>query len=178
MEKNIWNAPYFQRRNWILENMEDLHLDGNEAITVLVIDYWKETNRPVNQKQVAQKLKLSEDEVEKVFDALMEKGYINVSIVNGAIEFDMQGLYDLKGNEVQEQYSLIERFEFEMKRTLSSNDIQRILNLSNRFGERMTVVALNEAVVYEKVNLNYIEKILVSWAEKGYDAEDVENGQR
>ena len=74
--------------------------------------------------------------------------------------------------------SLIEEFEAEFKRTLSSMEMERILQLASYYDERMVICALNEAAVYEKRNLNYIESILVSWKEKGFSVEDVESGKR
>ena len=44
--------------------------------------------------------------------------------------------------------------------------------------EKDVICALNEAVVYEKVDLNYIERILISWMNKGLSVQDVENGKR
>ena len=56
--------------------------------------------------------------------------------------------------------------------------MERILQLASYYDERMVICALNEAAVYEKRNLNYIESILVSWKEKGFSVEDVESGKR
>ena len=42
----------------------------------------------------------------------------------------------------------------------------------------MVIVALNEAASYDKRDLNYIERILISWTDKGLSVEDVENGKR
>ena len=45
------------------------------------------------------------------------------------------------------------------------------------FIERV-ICALNEAVCNEACDLNYIERILQNWQQKGLSTEDIENGKR
>ena len=40
------------------------------------------------------------------------------------------------------------------------------------------ICALNEASVYNKRNLTYIENVLISWSNKGLSTEDIESGIR
>ena len=56
--------------------------------------------------------------------------------------------------------------------------MQKILDLCEAFGERQVECALNEAVVYDKKSLNYIENVLVSWRNKGLSTEELESGKR
>ena len=56
--------------------------------------------------------------------------------------------------------------------------MERILQLGDEYDSRMVICALNEAAVYDKRNLNYIENILISWRQKGLSTEDVESGKR
>lgn len=74
--------------------------------------------------------------------------------------------------------NLIATIEDAFMRPLSTNEMQRILCLSDEYDERRVICALNEAVVYEKLNLNYIERILQKWKEKGLSVESIENGER
>ena len=43
---------------------------------------------------------------------------------------------------------------------------------------RRVICALNEAVCNEACDLNYIERILQNWQQKGLSTEDIENGKR
>ena len=91
----------------------------------------------------------------------------------------MSGVYALENtSEVNYAKSLLEEFEDEFKRSLSPSEMDRILNLASIYSERMVIVALNEAASYDKRDLNYIERILISWTDKGLSVEDVENGKR
>ena len=128
---------------------------------------------------MATKLKINEEEVEDIFNALAEKGYLNLDFKDGNMVFDISGVYALENtSEVNYAKSLLEEFEDEFKRSLSPSEMDRILNLASIYSERMVIVALNEAASYDKRDLNYIERILISWTDKGLSVEDVENGKR
>lgn len=39
MEKIDWNAPYIDRRTWILDHLQDLNVDAKEIVVLLLIDF-------------------------------------------------------------------------------------------------------------------------------------------
>lgn len=177
--EELWNKPYFDRRTWLLDHLESLHIDAKEAIVLMLIDYCKDIKVMITHEIIAQKCKMEVDEVEEIFLSLSDKGYLNIKMNKGNIDFDIQGVYEQKNfGSDSIQRSLIDTFEYEFKRTLSSYEMQRIIEMASVYDERRVICALNEAVVYEKTDLNYIEKILISWKQKGYSIEDVENGLR
>lgn len=177
MSRSDWNAPYLDHRTWILDHLQDLHVNNDEAIVLLLIDYMNQAHLPIDHETLAEKTKLDSEQIEKIFMSLSDKGYLTIDFSNGTLSFHIDGVYQKEEGQPLDQ-SLIERFEAEFGRTLSSNEMQRILNLSDMYSERMVVCALNEAVVYSKLSLNYIESILVSWKQKGLSVEEVENGIR
>ena len=161
-----WTSPYVDHKVWILDHLESLHLEPKEALVLLLIDYYNDMHKTIHHEMIAQKLHIDVEEVENLFVTLADKGYLNIT-------------YSQEQKKVQGSHrSLIEEFEAEFKRTLSSMEMERILQLASYYDERMVICALNEAAVYEKRNLNYIESILVSWKEKGLSVEDVESGKR
>ncbi|MBP3853041.1 MAG: DnaD domain protein [Erysipelotrichaceae bacterium] len=179
MNKEEWMAGYTDRRTWILDHLEQLHLDCEEALVCCLIDLANQNNQPVSHEILAEKTKLDENRIEQIFQDLSDKGYLSIVFVDGNPMFELSGLLDALNVEGQPiQRSLIERFEMEFKRPLSQGEMQRILDLAQRYDQRRVIVALNEAVVYEKLGLDYIEHILVSWANKGLSIEDLENGVR
>lgn len=178
--KNIeWNAPYLDRKAWILENLENLNVDVKEALVLLLIDYFNSCGVNINHELIASKLKITEDDVEEIFTDLTDKGYLDLPYEDGRFAFDISGVFDLESiKDVTVSRSIIEEFEEEFKRTLSGAEMNRILELSNMYDERMVSVALTHAAAYNKRSINYIEQILISWKEKGLTVEDVENGMR
>ncbi len=73
---------------------------------------------------------------------------------------------------------LLHAFDSEWKRLMSVDEIEKIERLCCKYDERRVICALNEAVVYNKIDLNYIEKVLESWTEKHLSVEDLEAGKR
>lgn len=179
MVKTDWNAPYFDRKVWLLENLEKLHVEAKEALVLLLIDHFNSLNIPIHHELLAKKLKITEEDVEEIFTQLAEKGYLNIDFLDGHLVFDICGVYEQESiAETKVDRSLIEDFEMEFGRMLSPVEMDRILNLASTYHERRVRVALNEAASCDVRNLNYIEKILMTWMEKGYSIEDVENGSR
>ena len=178
MTKMNWNAPYIDRRTWILDHLESLHVEGNEVLVLLLIDYFNQTRKSISHEVFSDKLKIDVDAVEDLFTSLSDKGYLSIEFKNGQIHFNIEGIFSQNESGVPLEHSLIEQFESAFKRTLSSAEMQRILNMSATYDERRVVCALNEAVVYEKLSLDYIERILQTWMQKGLSIEDVENGKR
>ena len=177
MSKMDWNAPYIDHRTWILDHIQDLHVNSDEAMVLLLIDFMNQTHTPIDHEALSAKTKLDVDQIEEIFLSLSDKGYLTIDFHDGALTFHIDGVYEEEIGQPLDQ-SLIERIETEFGRPLSPNEMQRILDLEEKYPERMVVCALNEAVVYNKLSLNYIESILVSWKQKGLTVEEVENGIR
>ena len=132
----------------------------------------------ITHEIIADKLKIEVDEVEEIFLSLSNNGYLSIDMSDGNLIFNIEGVYQEKPKGIPLKASLLETFEYEFKRPLSSYEMQRILDMASTYDERRVICALNEAVVYEKVDLNYIERILISWMNKGLSVQDVENGKR
>ncbi len=56
--------------------------------------------------------------------------------------------------------------------------MDKILQLTSIFGERMVLRALDEASAYEKRSIEYVENILISWKNRNLTIEDIEKGRR
>lgn len=179
MNEINWKAPYLDRRTWLLDHLQELNVDCKEILVLLLIDYGNQVHANITHEWIREKIKLEIEEIEEIFMSLSDKGYLDIGLNEGNLEFDISGVFEVKDtNDEVLQRSLLEVFESEFRRTLSSSEMQRIINLSSKYDERRVRCALNEAVVYQKVNLNYIESILVSWMDKGLSIEDLENGIR
>lgn len=74
--------------------------------------------------------------------------------------------------------SLFELFEREFARTISQTECQRLVDWSEKYDDMLIRYALREALLYEKHNLDYIERILVNWKQKGLTVEKYEDGER
>ena len=111
-----FNAPYVDRRTWIIDHLQDLILEPKEILVVLLIDFFNQQHISIDHELIA--------------------------------------------------------------RPLSSTEMQRIIDMASMYDERRVICALNEAVCNEACDLNYIERILQNWQQKGLSTEDIENGKR
>lgn len=174
-----FNAPYIDRRTWILDHLQDLTLDPKEILVVLLIDFFNQQHISIDHELICEKLKISVDEVEDIFTSLSDKGYLTLDYQDGYLIFNIEGIFELsKAANTTVDRSLLEQFEMEFARPLSSSEMQRIIDMASMYDERRVICALNEAVCNEVSDLNYIERILQNWQQKGLSTEDLENGKR
>lgn len=179
MEKLNWNAPYMDRQAWILDHLQDLHVDAQEALVILLIDFLNKNQIPIQHQIIADKCKIDVEKVEEIFASLSQKGYLTIDFEKGKLLFCLDGLLNISAPAGEPlSQSIITEFEDEFGRSLSPFEMQKILELAQLHGERKVICALNEAAAYDSRDLNYIERILVSWHTKGLTTEDVECGKR
>lgn len=174
-----WNSPYIDRRMWVLDHLDQLHVDANEALVLLLIDMYNQQHINIDHEHIQKKLKTTAEEVEAIFCSLTEKGYLTIDFEDNQLIFSIEGVFqDADIEEKPIQRSLLEEFEMEFRRDLSPYEMQRILDLSSTYDERRVRCALNEAAGRDKRNIDYIERILMTWMQKGYTIEQLENGIR
>ena len=167
-----FNAPYVDRRTWIIDHLQDLILEPKEILVVLLIDFFNQQHISIDHELISEKLKISVDEVE-------DKGYLTLDYADGSLIFNIVGIFELSNtNNTAIDRSLLEQFEMEFARPLSSTEMQRIIDMASMYDERRVICALNEAVCNEACDLNYIERILQNWQQKGLSTGDIENGKR
>ena len=174
-----FNAPYVDRRAWIIDHLQDLILEPKEILVVLLIDFFNQQHISIDHELISEKLKISVDEVEDIFTELSDKGYLSLDYADGSLIFNIEGIFELsKASDTSIDRSLLEQFEMEFAHPLSSTQMQRIIDMASMYDERRVICALNEAVCNEACDLNYIERILQNWQQKGLSTEDIENGKR
>ncbi|MCF0259250.1 MAG: DnaD domain protein [Erysipelotrichaceae bacterium] len=179
IERSDWNSLYINKSLWLFDHLENFSLSPNEALCTLVINFLNETGQPVTYEALEAKCHMSPDELEDCFDSLSAKGYLTLDTRNHSLKFILDGFLDtpLKAGTPISQPLLME-FQEEFGRTFSSSEMEKIISLGEKYEEGMVLKALDEAAVYDKRSLQYIENILISWKNKGLSLEDVENGKR
>ena len=76
MSELKWNAPYMDRRTWILGELDHLNMSAEETLALLLIDYYNEQQQLITHEMIAQKIGKEADAVEELFSALSAKGYL------------------------------------------------------------------------------------------------------
>ena len=60
-----WNAPYFDRRTWLLSELASLNVTAEEALTLLLIDYFNGLGQLITHDVIAAKLHCDSEQVDE-----------------------------------------------------------------------------------------------------------------
>ncbi len=177
---SFYKETFFNRRNWILENLHALDLTHVEALCVLYIDYFNEFYPTCNLLDIAQKMKLDVSEVDELCNGLIQKGYLNLEFENRKAVYSLAGLFvvkeDMKPVENNQFHDLFKLYEQEFNRPLSQAETTKLSAWIATYEFKLILYALREAASKERVRFDYIEAILYSWKKSGFTAEDYEAG--
>ncbi|MGL5978027.1 MAG: DnaD domain-containing protein [Erysipelotrichaceae bacterium] len=174
--EEMYHKPYFNRRNYILDQIEHFSMNSDELLLVLLIDFCNEQNMVISHALLADKTHKGLDEIDKTLTSLTNKGYLDIRMGNRQIVFDISGVFKEQRIETVFNSTLFEVFENEFGRTFSQMEVSRISDWMKQYEQQLIIYALREAVIYNKKSLDYIDKILVEWKQRSLSVEDVENG--
>ncbi len=153
-----YQETYFNRRNWLLENIQRLNLNSEEAIVVLMIDFLNEFQQKVTIPTLSKKCNLSNEVIDETIASLNNKGFINIKTKNG-VYFDISNIFETTNSMIDEN-NLFEIFEKEFHRIISRKETDMIAEWIRMYDQEKIIQALREAVLNEKMSFKYIETIL------------------
>ncbi len=172
------HASYFNRRNWLMEQMEHLELTNNEFLVVLCIDYMNEFSQFIDIATLAKKLKLDGSFVDQILSDLISKGYLTMEMGNRSMIFNIDRVFMQKddatpchSNEFKNLFAL---YENEFKRPLSQRESETLSEWIELYDLKLIEYALREAIIYNSVKFSYINKVLMNWKEDNFTAKDYE----
>ena len=179
MTNKWYKERFIDRRNWILEHLDELSVTSEEALVLLLIDFMNQYQIGVSHQALATKLKKSDDEVDDLLSRLSAKGFLSLELRDGKIMFELDGVFE--GNQeaaVSFDGSLFDQFETEFGRPLSQMEMERLAQWSEVYHQKLIVYALREALTYDKKSFDYIERILIEWKKRNLTPEEYEEGKR
>lgn len=162
--KMWWNRNYVNRRDWMLENLASLDVNPSEFILLQMIDYYNSHQMELSMERLVDQTGLNVSDVNLSIASLNQKGYLTIKAVGHHIAFNIDGVFQ---NHQQEEYvnkDLFEIFESEFGRLLSQQDLMTLSQWSQMYEEEMILDALREAIIAQKVAMQYINGILVNKA--------------
>ena len=158
--KKIYQENYFSRRNWIMENIRELGLSAEEVLILLMIDYKNEFRMPVSIESLSEATALKETDTDRIVTELCQKGYLKVSSSARKIVFDISGLFEERKPEPSKD--IFDVFESEFRRPLSQKETTMLGKWKGSYAEVTILKALREAIKYNKLSFDYIDRILVN----------------
>lgn len=179
MEKMWWKERYIQRRDWILEHLEELSLSSEETLMILLVDFMNEHNVNISHGVLAEKLKKTSDEIDNLLSVLSSKGFLQIGYQDKKIAFSIDGVFaSQEEKSLAFDASLFDVFESEFGRPLSQIELQRMSDWMQMYEQKLIQYALREAVMFDKKSFDYIDRILVEWKKRELKVQDIEDGKR
>lgn len=178
MSSQWWNEKFIDRRNWILDHLEDVSITSDETVILLLIDFLNEYQLPITHQLLAQKMKKGDDEIDDLLSKLSAKGYLQLTLENGKILFRINGVFEGNHDQLALDASIFDQFETEFGRPLSQMEMQRLADWTSAYHQKLIVYALREALTYDKKSFDYIERILIEWKKRNLTPEEYEEGRR
>lgn len=177
MKENPY-LKYINLSDWILDHINQLDLDAQEVLVLLQLEYAIRTSSHVDPKILASQCNFSIKDFDRNLTSLIQKGYIKVNITEATVSYELQNIVQDQQivNQKTESTDVLDLFEREFKRPLSSNEIHKLNDWLMKVDHGFLVHALREAVIYQKVNFNYIDRILVTWLNDKVKLEDLDAG--
>jgi len=166
----------------VLNNYFKLEIDETDAVMLIKLQYLLNNNKTfISPSQLAKMLSISTQTTSKRLKSLIEKGYIQMEVVekkNGKqtesfnLDFLIEsilksGYEERSGNKETSnktlESKLVTLFEEEFKKPLSVLDIQTITKWLNedKYGYNEIKDALFEAVRIRKLSIKYVDGILL-----------------
>lgn len=179
MNTKWYKEKFINRRNWILDHLDELSVSAEETLVLLLIDFTNEYQISVSHQVLAKKLKKSDDEIDDILSRLSAKGFLNLELRDGRIIFEIDGIFEGEQEKpIAMDTSLFDQYETEFGRPLSQMEMQRLAEWTNTYHQKMIIYALREALTYDKKSFDYIERILIEWKKRGLTPEEYEEGKR
>lgn len=117
----------------------------------------------------------------KELKALKKTLLINNNCENSGIEIDedVKKIEDALYHEENwlNEINLFDLFETEFARPITQREMEMIYDWKNKYEQKLVVLALREAIIYQKINFDYIGRILFDWERHNFTYEDIVQGK-
>lgn len=160
----FYNEKHFNRKNWLLENLYKLKLNNNEAMLILLIEFFNEFNENITIELLTERLNISLEEVDKAIQSLVSRGYLKISSKEMKAMFNIDEVFEAANNVVVNS-NIYDLIESDLGKILSRKDVGIISEWLRLYDYDTIVAALRTALAAKKKSIAYIDKILANGVE-------------
>lgn len=157
----FYQERHFNRRNWLLDNLFKLKITNDEAMLILLIDYYNEYQQPITMELLVEKLNLTAEQVDKAIHTLVNRGYLKITIVDMKPKFQIDEIFEVADHIVINS-NIYDLIEAELGKVLSRKDVSTISEWLRIYDYDTIVKALRVALANKKKSIAYIDKILAT----------------
>ena len=156
-----YNKPYFNRRNWLLDNAESFNISSNALFLCLILDYCKEFHLNISYDLLSSKLKCNKECLDGLVQELVQANYLKIFVGDNGVEYNIDNLFEASDERQLDCSSdLFKAFEDCLARPLNPTEMQKLADFMNEYSQEEIMNALRIADAYRKVSIPYIETIL------------------
>ena len=155
-----WKKPYINRRDWVLENLGSLSLNGTEAMVVLMVDFLNEQKAEISLEVLSDRTGISIDTIDESIQSLVSKSFLNFEVKDKTLLFSIDGIFDDNLHYEHVDTNIFNTFETEFGRLLSQNELQLLNTWLQKYSQEDILDSLSSAIIYKKVSMQYINAIL------------------
>ena len=177
MTNDWYTASYVDVRIWLLENIAKLGLTPEEALIALQILHHNTLNRHIVPEVLAAQCGMKPEKADKAVASLCKKGYLSIDVSSNHVAYNLNAMFGEKKSSLVSG-DLVAVFEREFQRPLSSHEIDKLTDWRSRLSDEYVILALREALIYNKPNFAYIDRILSTWLNEGTTLQQLNEGQR
>jgi len=175
----LWDKRYFDRKNWILEENYRLDIKPIETLVLLNIEHFNLYDLPIDLSQLAYVCHSNQAEIDQSLTLLIQKGYLKIEMIQDKVIYNTDALYQQTNLKQDESTNnIVEIYENEFKRPLSASELDKLNYWLTQVEYAFLIHALREAVIYRKLNFNYIDRILMQWVKQNVTLEQLNSGKR
>lgn len=157
-----WNKVYINRRDWLVDQFEHLDLNLEELVCLLMIDSLNQNHTAITPPILQKKLKLEGSKLDEILHRLMNKKVLLIETSKQSIQFNIDAIFTQQNPFEDIKHSLVSTFEKEFGRPLSSVEMMKLNDLSHQFEDSLIIYGLREAIINQKLSMNYVEKVVKS----------------
>ncbi len=159
-----YQQVYVNRRDWILSHLDALNLSSDEVLIVLYIDLCNSNRQSIDGNSLAAILNMSQDNLDKAIANLINTKRLVLEYPNGTVHYNIDGLFTYENPTLQVESSpLITIIEQQFGRKLTVNELRKLAQMRDLFGDELIEQALREALFNRKYSLDYVNAICVNW---------------
>lgn len=172
MKKIPWNEAYFDRRTYLLEMFDNLALNEKDLLLLLQLDLLNVHSESIDLKVLAQRLKRNERSVMEDLGRLVQERKLEVINTGRKICYSLRPLFE-EDLTIKLPQSLFDLFQDQFKRPLTAREMDKLCEWMKQYEQPFIECALREAVVYRKMNFQYINSILEKWKSENKTLEEL-----
>lgn len=172
-----YEASHVDVRIWVLDHVATLGLTAEEALISLQILHHNKIQRHIDLETLASQCGMKPEKADKALASLSKKGYLSIDVSGTQVTYNLNGLFEPKKQPLVNG-DVLTVFEREFGRPLSSHEIDKLTDWRQRLNDEYVILALREALIYNKLNFAYIDRILSTWLNDGTTLQQLHEGQR